>query len=340
MDKRQLGSSTLAITPVIMGTWALGGWLWGGTAKNNPSEAIQASLAEGINCIDTAPVYGFGLSEELVGQAIKDKRNQVIIATKCGLVWDERKGSTRFFDTADASGRPLTVFRNLRKESILKECDSSLQRLGVDEIDLYQCHWPDPGTPLDDTIDALETLKDRGKIREWGVSNFSLEQLQVTSSYNKPVSDQPKYNLLTRDIESEIKPYCRENNIGLICYSPMEMGLLTGQIGMDHEFPEDDTRRNRPWFEKSKRQQVLDALQAIQPIAENYNVSLAQLAISWVTSQAGVTAAIVGARTAEQAVSNAAAATLSLTAEDLQQITTAFEPLKLDQAYDPANAKR
>ena len=165
MNLRKLGNSELEVSRVILGTWALGGWLWGGTEKNNADKAIQVSIDSGVNCIDTAPVYGFGLSEELVGRAIRGNRNKLIIATKCGLVWDDRKGSSTFFESTDNHGKPIKVNRCLRKESLFRECDDSLKRLGLDVIDLYQCHWPDPATPIEETVEAFLTLKEKGKIR-------------------------------------------------------------------------------------------------------------------------------------------------------------------------------
>jgi len=341
MNLRKLGNSELEISPVIVGTWALGGWLWGGTERNDANGAIGAALDAGINCIDTAPVYGFGLSEELVGEAVKNRRDGTIIATKCGLVWDDRPGGTDFFETINNAGEPLTLRRNLRKESILAECDESLRRLGVDVIDLYQCHWPDPDTPIDYTIEALLILQEKGKIREFGVSNFSIEQIQELLDRGiTPTTNQPKYSLLSREIEADVLPFCRDNNIGSIAYSPMEMGLLTGKIGIDHKFTENDTRSNRPWFQPENRKKVIPALESIKPIAEKHGITLAQLVTAWVHHQPGITAAIVGCRNKEQAQSNAAATNVQLPPEDLKEIRNAFEPLELDEPFDPATAKR
>ena len=340
MKLRKLGNSELEISPVILGTWALGGWLWGGTEKNNAEQAIQASINAGINCIDTAPAYGFGLSEELVGKSIRGRRDSLIIATKCGLVWDGRKGSTKFFESKDNNGKPITVNRCLSKKSILMECDASLKRLGVDVIDLYQCHWPDPSASIEETVEAFSVLKEKGKIRAWGTSNFSIAQIEEWIKYAPLSSDQPKYSLLSRDIENDILPFCEKNNIGVICYSPMEMGILAGKIGMDKAFPDNDTRQNRPWFQPEKRQEVLNALEKIRPIAEQHNVSLGNIAVAWTFHQPGVTAAIVGARDGNQAKINALAADITLSNEDLGTIRAAFAHLKLDQPYDPATAKR
>ena len=341
MQLRKLGNSDLEITPVIMGTWALGGWLWGGTERNDADSAIAATLDAGINCIDTAPVYGFGLSEELVGQAIKKKNTNVLIATKCGLVWDDRPGGTDFFSTRNNSGKLLTIKCNLQKESILSECDESLRRLSIDVIDLYQCHWPDPETPIEYTIEALMMLIEKGKIRTFGISNFSVEQIQECIRLGVvPASNQPKYSLLSREIEEDILPFCHKNNIGSLAYSPMEMGLLTGKIGLDKQFPETDTRANRPWFQSVNRKTALNALEKVKPIAKKHKITLAQLVTAWVHHQPGITAAIVGCRNREQAQSNAKAAKVLLPREDLDEIRLIFESVKLDKPFNPATAKR
>ena len=330
MEKRRLGKSDLHVTPVILGTWALGGWLWGGTEKNESDAAIHAALDSGINTIDTAPVYGFGLSEELVGRAIKGRRREVLVATKCGLVWDDRPGQSAHYDTFDNNGRPVSIGRCLRKTSILRECDMSLGRLGLDEIDLYQCHWPDPGTPLDETMDALVTLRDRGKIRAFGVSNFTVPQMKEGLRYDSLTSLQPRYSLLSREVEADILPFCREQEIGVVAYSPMQRGLLTGTIGMDRAFPQTDARSTAPWFQPENRRRVLEALEQVRPIAEEHGATLAQVAVAWIHLQPGVTAAIVGARNAAQARSNATAGELRLTAEDMAAIRAVFEGLVLD----------
>jgi len=315
MQLRKLGNSDLELTPVIMGTWALGGWMWGGTDRNDAESAVAAALDAGINCIDTAPVYGFGLNDT--------------------------PGATDFFATKNSTGEPMTVKRCLRTESIIAECDQSLQRLGVDVIDLYQCHWPDPETPIDYTIEALMTLKDKGKIRAFGVSNFSPDQIQECISHGfTPASNQPKYSLLSREIEADILPFCHDNNIGSLAYSPMEMGLLTGKITLDKQFPENDTRANRPWFQPKNRKLVLNALEKIKPIAEKHNITLAQLVTAWIHNQPGITAAIVGCRNREQAQSNAKAATVQLPQEDLARIRSIFTPVELSEPFDPATAKR
>jgi len=340
MKLRKLGKSGFEVSPVILGTWSHGGWLWGGTERNDAEKAINVSIDAGINCLDTAPAYGFGLSEKLAGAAIKGKRDKVIVATKCGLVWDDRKGSSLFFETRDNAGKPLRMCRNLTRKSILQECDDSLKRLGIDTIDLYQCHWPDPNTPVEEAVQAFLELRDKGKIRAFGVSNFSVAQMEDWLKYAPLHSNQPKYSLLSRDVETDVLPFCRKNEIGVLCYSPMEMGILTGKIGMDRVFPDDDTRKNRPWFQPAKRREVLNALEKVKPIAEKYGTSVGNIATAWIFQQPGVTAAIVGARDGEQARNNSLAAKIVISAEDLEKIRAIFSPLKLDEPFDPAKAKR
>ncbi len=341
MQYRTLGNSDIEVSPVVLGTWALGGWLWGGTAKNRSEEAILAAIDAGINCIDTAPIYGFGLSEEIVGKAIKHRdRDKLIVATKCGLVWDGRPGATPFFDTTDNAGNRQSVRRCLRKESITRECEASLKRLGVDVIDLYQCHWPHAETPIAESMEALVALRDRGKIRTFGVSNYSADELRQCVENGGVASDQPKYSLLSREAEADVLPFCLEHDIGVVAYSPMEMGLLTGKITMDYELPDDDTRKRRPWFQPDKRRQVLDALELVRPIAAKHDATLAQVAVAWIFSQPGVTAAIVGARNPDQAESNARAADLVLSTGDIQAIREIFEPLVLDEPFDVAKVRR
>ncbi len=325
MNLRQLGSSDLKVSPVFFGAWALGGWYWGGTDDARAVEAIHASIDAGVHCIDTAPVYGFGHSEEIVGRAIRDRRDRVVLATKCGLRWDIEQGEN-YFKTSHA-GASYTVFRNLRKDSIILECERSLQRLGTDVIDLYQCHWPDKTTPLEESMDALLSLRQQGKIRAIGVSNFTPAMLEECLRHGPIASDQPEYSLLQRGIEDDIVPFCRAHAIGLIIYKPIMQGLLTGKVTLDRAFPQDDFRGHNAWFKPDNRARVLDALRQIQPIADAHNATLAQLVIAWTIRQPGITSAIVGARTAEQARENARAAALVLTDEQDRTIRAVFEAL-------------
>ena len=328
MEYRKLGNSSLEVPAVIFGAWAIGGWAWGPSDDNAAEDAIRASLDAGVNCIDTAPVYGCGHSEELVGRAVKGRRDRVIIATKCGLRWDSTEGEFHFRSTVQGVG-DVDVYRNLRPDSIRLECERSLVRLQTDWIDLYQCHWPDPTTPLEDTMEALLDLRQQGKIREIGVSNFTPEMIRRCLAVGPVASDQPRYSLLDRSIEQDVLPFCRENGVGVIVYSPIAQGLLTGKVTPDREFPPGDLRGAHRWFTRENRQKVLEALEGVRDIAEAHRCTFGQLAIAWVIHQPGITSAIVGARSPGQARENAAAAGVRLSAEELARIRKVFEALTL-----------
>jgi aryl-alcohol dehydrogenase-like predicted oxidoreductase len=324
---RRLGTSDLEVSAVIFGSWTIGGWYWGGANDNESVEAIYKALDLGVNCFDTAPAYGFGHSERILGETLKGKRKEVIIATKCGLRWDDKAGQL-LFETKDASGTVHMIFKNLSKESIMHECEESLKRLGTDYIDLYQCHWPDEATPLEETMDALLTLKDQGKIRAIGVSNFPKGLIEKCLMIGDVASDQPKYSLLAREIEKDILPYCIENDVGIISYGPLGQGLLTGKVTMDRKFAEDDLRETfQAWFRPANRRRVLSALENMRPIADRYGATLGQVAINWVIGQPGITSAIVGARNAQQVTENAGSADFELSEEDRQTIGQEFEAL-------------
>ena len=322
MECRQFGQTEIQIPVVTFGGWAVGGWYWGGTDEELSIKAIQRAIDLGMNCIDTAPVYGFGLGEEIVGKAIKGRRNEVIIATKCGLRWDTDEGEF-FFDTY-FNGKRYYVYRNARKKSIIEECERSLKRLNTDYIDIYQIHWPDKTTPIDESLEALTILQEQGKIRTFGVSNFDLNLLKETLKYARVESNQVKYSLIDRGIENELVPFCIENKISILAYSPLEQGLLTGKITMETEFKSGDLRKKQFWFQPENRRKILDALEKIKPIAKEKNATLAQIVINWTFSQPGITTAIVGARSPEQVEENAGAVNFKLTDEEIRFIREVF----------------
>ncbi|HOF60382.1 MAG TPA: aldo/keto reductase [Candidatus Latescibacteria bacterium] len=326
MELRKLGKSDLKVTPVVFGAWAIGGWFWGGTDDAEAVTAIRAAVDAGINTIDTAPMYGFGHSEEVVGKALKGIRDKVIVATKCGLRWNRTDGDFHFV-AQDEQNRSHQIYKVLKPDSIIEECDLSLKRLNVDVIDLYQCHWPDTTTPIADTMGALMKLKEQGKIRAIGVSNFTPAMMRECLNTAPLASDQPKYSLLAREIEADVLPFCRENNIGVIVYSPLAQGLLTGKVTMDRQFAPGDLRVNTPWFQPQNRQRVLDALGRIRPIADAHRATLGQVAINWVINTPGVTSAIVGARNAAQVRENVHAAEFRLSEEEQSFIRSTFESL-------------
>ena len=323
VDTTCLGDSDARVSRVILGAWAIGGTMWGGQDEELAVRTIRASLDAGITTIDTAPAYGLGRSEELVGQAIAGRRDDVFLATKCGLRWDRDDGELKM-QYAIPGGETARIHFNLKPESIREECENSLRRLGVEHIDLYQVHWPDPRHSLDDAFAELVKLRDQGKVRYLGVSNFDVAQLGQAHASAGIVSDQPQYNLLDRAIEADVLPWCRDRGVGVVCYSPMARGLLTGKVSADREFPETDHRHQLPWFEASSRRRVAAALETLLPLAADHEISLANLAVAWVLAQNGVSAALVGARNTEQAAENARAADVRFSPGELRMIEAAF----------------
>jgi methylglyoxal reductase len=326
IQARTLGRSDVKVSPVIFGAWAIGGWMWGGSEESESIAAIHASLDAGVNTIDTAAIYGMGYSEELVAKAIKGRRDQVVIATKCGMRWDgpEDEGSEPW-PQKDNQGKDVIIRKNARPSSIMYECEQSLKRLQTDVIDLYQIHWPDASTPVEDSMAAMVKLKEQGKIRAIGVSNYDVEWLRRAAAVAPVASDQPPYSIIQRKIEKDVLPFCREHHIGVICYSPLERGLLTGSVTMEREFPPGDHRAAHKFFRPENRKRVLDSLQKVRPIADRHKVSLAQLMINWTIHVPGITAALVGARNAEQARHNAGAMNFTLSEAERAEIRAAFD---------------
>jgi aryl-alcohol dehydrogenase-like predicted oxidoreductase len=322
MIYRELGPSGIRVSAIGFGAWAIGGWMWGGADEGQALEAIAAALDRGVNLIDTAPIYGFGRSEEIVGRAIRGRRESVVLATKCGMVWDREQGD--FFFHSNEEGvtlRPAErkVYKCLRPESIRDEIGRSLSRLGTDHVDLYQTHWQDSTTPIADTMAALVKLKDEGKIRAIGVCNANQQQLQA---YGPIDSDQEKYSLLDREIETNgVLGHCQHRGIAVLAYSPLSNGLLTGKIRPDRQFGPGDLRRGNRRFTAANIERTNAMLQQLQPIAQRHGISVPQLVIAWTFSQPGLTCALCGARDAAQAIENAAAGDIRLSADELQSIS-------------------
>ncbi|MBI1292383.1 aldo/keto reductase [bacterium] len=314
---REIGSSGIRASAVGLGTWAIGGWMWGGTDEAKSIAAIQASIDDGISLIDTAPAYGQGLSEEIVGKAIAGRRDKVVLSTKCGLVWHTRKGN-HFFDY---NGRP--VHRHLGAESIAYEVEQSLVRLGTDRIDHYVTHWQDPTTPIEETVAALEKLRQQGKIRSIGASNLSPDDLSAYLATGKLDAIQEEFNMVKRDIEDTLVPACIDNNVSVLSYSSLALGLLSGKIGPDRLFEGDDLRKDNPRFSTANRRKVARLMESIAPLAEAHGATLAQIVVAWTLQQPGITFSLCGARNAEQASENAAAARIRLSPEELQTISEA-----------------
>jgi methylglyoxal reductase len=330
MQYRPLGKSELNLPVVSFGAWAIGGWMWGGTDDAAAIRAIHAAIDNGITCIDTAPAYGMGHSEIVVGKAITGRRDSVIVATKCGLRWDATDGQF-YFDTVDNSNDPKKFYKNLRPNSVRLECENSLRRMKIDHIDLYQCHWPDPTTPIEDTMAVLLALQREGKIRAFGVSNFTVEMMEACLLCGRIESDQPRYSALDRKIEAEILPFCQKNEIGVLAYSPIEQGMLSGKVGPDREFNEGDQRRNKPLFSWENRLKVLEMLESLRPISDEHNASFTQLFIAWTVAQPGLTSALVGARNEAQVLENAAAGDIVLSETENAAIRDAVESLQLNK---------
>ena len=333
MKQNPLGRSNLSLSPVILGAWAMGGWFWGGTDDEKSVQTIHAAVDAGITSIDTAPVYGFGHSEEVVGRGLKGIRDRVQLMTKVGLRWDTEEGA-HFFDTQDSSGKDWRITRNLRPASIRWEVEQSLRRMQVDHIDLIQCHWPDPSTPISESMGALAQLVRDGKVGAIGVSNFSTEQMeeaQIALGDIPLASNQPKYSVLDRQIEHDVLPHCMAHQIGVVVYSPMARGILTGRVTMDREFPESDGRSTDPLYHPENRRLVLNALDQIRDIADAHEVSLANLVVAWVLHQPGITGALVGARTVKQATENALAGRLTLEEQELATIRETFESVNINK---------
>ena len=324
MQSRKLNGSEVSVTPVIFGAWAIGGWMWGGTEESDAIAAIQSSIDHGVTTIDTAPIYGMGRSEELVGKAIVGRRDKVILATKCGMRWDSAEGSEPW-PQKDNEGKDVIIRKNARPDSIAFECEQSLKRLGVDTIDLYQIHWPDTSTAVEDSMAAMLQLKAQGKIRAIGVSNYDVSWLKKALAVAPVASLQPPYSLIQRKIEAEILPFCREKHIGVIVYSPLERGLLAGAVPPDRKFGEGDHRATHKFFTVENRKRVLAALEIVKPIAERHKASLAQMVINWTANEPGITGALVGARNAEQAKHNAQAMDFTLTHVERAEIRAAFD---------------
>ncbi len=329
MERTDLGGTGVSVTRMAFGAWAIGGWFWGGADNNESVQAIEKAIEIGMTTIDTAPVYGFGQSEELVAEATRGKRSKVEILTKFGLSWEGTEGKF-YFNTADNRGNPLSVYKLGRKKKVILECENSLRRLKTDYIDLYQQHWPDPTTPIEETMEALDRLKEQGKIRAGGVCNYSTEQMKEAVKYFPVASDQVPYSMVLRSIEKELVPWCIGNNRAILAYSPLQRGLLTGKIKPGYQFNEGDNRPSTPFYKEPNLSRINAFLDSIRHIADSKNITLAQLVLKWTMEQPGITCLLAGARNAAQVVENAAAADVQLNHEELALINKNLDSLKLE----------
>ncbi|TVR71280.1 MAG: aldo/keto reductase [Marinilabiliales bacterium] len=328
MEKRKLGKSGIEVTPIAFGAWAIGGWMWGGAEKNAAVKAIRKSVDLGITTIDTAPVYGFGLSEEITGEAVKGMRDKVQILTKFGLRWDGTRGKF-FMATKDNSGNSIDLYGYSARDSVIEECENSLRRLGTDYIDLLQIHWPDPTTPVSETMEALNMLISQGKVRAAGVSNYDVPLMEEAAGVTVIASNQVPYSMLKRDIEKDVVPWCISNDVGILAYSPLQRGLLTGKFNPGHKFGEGDARGGLHWFRRENIVRVNEFLDKLRPLAEEKAATLSQLVLRWTIQQPGITCALAGARDPEQVSDNAGTLGFSLSDEELGFINMELNKLEL-----------
>lgn len=307
---RQLGNSDLHLTPIGYGAWAIGGgnweFAWGAQDDSESVRTIERALDSGINWIDTAAIYGLGHSEEVVGKALKNSPHKPYVFTKCSMRWfPDRK-----------------IYRSLKAGSLQEEIEESLRRLRVDVIDLYQIHWPNPEDEIEEGWETLAKFKEQGKIRYIGVSNFNVTQMKRAQKIAPITSLQPPYSILRRDIEGEILPFCREHNIGVINYSPMLSGMLTGKMTAERvkNLPDDDWRKRSPNFNEPKLSQNLKLVELLREIGKSHNVEPGVVAIAWTLRHPAITAAIVGARRPDQIDGILSAGNFRLTEHEIAQI--------------------
>jgi aryl-alcohol dehydrogenase-like predicted oxidoreductase len=312
MQTKPLGNSDLHITPIGFGAWAIGGggWAfgWGAQDDQDSIEAIQRSLDLGVNWIDTAAIYGLGHSEEVVAKALKGRTNRPYIFTKCSMIWNE-KGE---------------ISRSLKADSMRREVEASLRRLNIETIDLYQIHWPSPEPEIEEGWATLAKLKDEGKIRHIGVSNFNIEQLQRAQAIAPVTSLQPPYSLINRKVESEVLPFCQQHHIGVIVYSPMQSGLLTGAMNSERvaNMPNDDWRKQSNEFQEPRLSRNLKLVETLRRIGQEHEKSPGEVAIAWTLNNPTVTAAIVGGRNGKQVEGIIGAGEFRLDKSALEKIST------------------
>lgn len=328
--KRIIGNSDLELSAVAFGAWAAGGWMWGHTEDDEAIKAMQDAIVAGCTTIDTAPIYGQGHSELLVGKAIQSfKREEVQILTKFGMRWDTNQGDFAFH-SKDNNGKAIDIYKYASKESIIKECEDSLKRLGTDYIDLYQIHWNDVTTPIEESFEAVAQLIQQGKVRYAGVCNYDVEMLKRAQSVCKIISNQVPYSMINRGIEQEVLPYCIEQNISILAYSPLQRGLLTGKIMPGYTFESGDHRAESAYFFEPVVQATNEFLKQLKPIAEKYNATLGQIVLHWTIMQQGITVALAGARNTQQVLSNWKATDIKFSPEEYNYIDKLLKAAQIE----------
>jgi aryl-alcohol dehydrogenase-like predicted oxidoreductase len=329
MQYRKLGQSELELSVIAFGAWAIGGWLWGGADKKDAIKAIETAVDNGMTSIDTAPVYGFGLSEELTGKAIKGKRSKVQLLTKFGMLWDEKKG-VFFFKSKSNEGKDIDIYKYSAKDRVISDCEKSLKRLGTDYIDLFQIHWPDESTPVAETMEALEILIKQGKIRAAGVCNYSEALLQEAHAKLILSSEQVPFSMVNRGIEKDIIPFCLEKNIGILAYSPLQRGLLTGKMSKEYAFNEGDSRPTTLYYKEPNLSRILSFVDQLRTIANETGITVSQLVLNWTIQQPGISCALAGARNSKQVLDNVKAGNISLSEESMSRINSLVQNIKIE----------
>lgn len=309
MERIPFSTTDIQVTRIALGTWAMGGWMWGGADADDAVRAVHEALDLGIMTIDTAPVYGFGISEEIVAKALRTSqvpRDKVVIATKAGMEWDDEEN----------------VVRNSKASRIRTEVEQSLRRLQTDYIDIYQIHWPDPDTPIEETASAMTKLLEEGKVRAIGVSNYSVEQMEEWRKVAPLHSNQVRFNVIERDTEKDILPYCKEHDMAFLAYSPLARGLLTGKYSRDTVFPKGDSRAKDQRFVGEKAERNLRIVARLTELAKDKGKTVAQLAVRWALDRDERIVVLWGARRPGQIAEAADIFDWQLSAEDMARIDT------------------
>ena len=325
MEYRKIPGTDMQLSVVVFGSWANGGW--SASERTDAVKAVQASYRAGVTAFDTAPLYGLGDAETIIGEAIEClPRDKIQILTKFGLRWG-MKGGIPFSSMTNAAGNPVDIVRHAGRDSVIAECEGSLKRLKTDYIDLYQLHWPDDATPMDETFEAVQMLIDQGKVRYAGVSNYSGGQMAEAEKHIRIVSNQIPYSMINRGIEKETVRYCLDHKKAVLAYRPLESGLLTGTINPGTVFPKGDFRRDSASFTDENIRRVDNFVLQLKPLAEDKKITIAQLVLRWTIQRTGITAVLAGAKTPEQAIENAKAGDFTLTKKEMGYIESVLPPV-------------
>ncbi len=325
MEYRSIPGTDMKLSVVVFGSWANGGW--SASERTDAVKAVQASYQAGVTSFDTAPLYGLGDAETIIGEAIEClPRDKIQILTKFGLRWDIN-GGIPFSSMTNAAGNRVDIVRHAGRDSIIAECEGSLKRLKTDYIDIYQLHWPDDATPMDETFEAVQMLIHQGKVRYAGVANYSGGQMAEAEKHIHIVSNQIPYSMINRGVEEETLRYCLDHKKAVLAYRPLESGLLTGTINPGTVFPKGDFRRDNARFTDENIRRVDNFVLQLKPLAEDRKITIAQLVLRWTIQRTGISAVLAGARTPEQAVENAKAGDFSLTKKEMGYIDSVLPPV-------------